>query len=405
MYIPRTKETEIRKHLHRKEIIAVIGPRQTGKTTLINHLLKDKKNVNKITLDDIEARTLFEEDVNSFIQIHIKGYDYVFIDEIQYSRHSGQRLKYIYDTHHTKILISGSSAPEVSIQSLQYLIGRVFIYHLFPLSFKEFINHKDPRLLPLLEQGKLKGLEKRTTTHLKEFITHGGYPEAVLAQEEDEKRLVLKNIYNTYILKEIRDIFGLTEDYKVAKLIKALALQTGNIINHTEIADTTDMKSYEVKRFLNILDKTFICKESRNHHTNKRTELKKSPKIFFVDTGFRNAVLDSFTDNEIEEGALYENHVASELLKAGLELKYWRTKAKAEVDFIIERGTSTTPMEIKTHLTKPKIGRSLHAYLNTYRPEKAYILSLEYEDSKEVDGHSILFRRLAGLTHILEQMG
>src|SRR3989344_2486624 len=146
MYIERELGKKIKKYLKIREILAIIGPRQSGKTTLINHLIEGLPKTNKITLEDVRTLTLFEQDLKTFINIHIKPYDYVFIDEIQYSKQSGKNLKYIYDTCETKLLISGSSATEISIHSIKFLVGRIFIYQLYPLSFSEFLKYKNENI-------------------------------------------------------------------------------------------------------------------------------------------------------------------------------------------------------------------------------------------------------------------
>jgi len=123
MYYKRNLEEKIKKYLSVKETIAIVGVRQCGKTTLMKKIAQDisgKKKVNFISFDDISILQLFEEDIDSFIQIHVKSFDFLFIDEIQYAAESGKKLKYIYDHHYIKMLISGSSAAEISIQSSHF---------------------------------------------------------------------------------------------------------------------------------------------------------------------------------------------------------------------------------------------------------------------------------------------
>ncbi|NOZ80279.1 MAG: ATP-binding protein [DPANN group archaeon] len=401
MYIPRLLEGEIKRHIKRKEIVAVIGPRQVGKTTLINHLLKDFKRVKTVSFDDLEAKNLFETNTDAFVKLYIEGYDYLFIDEIQYSGSSGRILKYIYDTQDIKIFISGSSAAEVSIKSLKFLVGRVFIYHLFPFSFKEFLAFKDKSLASVLAREKIGGLEKRFHALVQEFILFGGYPEVVLAKDEQEKKLILKNIYNTYFLREIRDIFGLSEDYRLSRLLKALSLQIGNLINYAELATLSGTSAYGVKKFLNILEKTFICRESKNFHTNKRSELKKSPKIFFIDPGIRNISINNFSKERGDIGALYENFIAAEMIKQDVELKYWRTRSGGEVDFVIEKEGRIIPIEIKTIISNKNLGRSFHSFIETYAPKDAFVLSLNFSAERTIGTCRVHFRRIVEIANIL----
>jgi len=163
-YIPRLLESDIASVINSPEIIAIIGPRQCGKTTLMYHIA-DQLGSNKINIIDFEDRdelNLFVHDVKAFADLHVKGQEYVFIDEFQYATGGGKNLKYIYDNYPAKLFITGSSATEWSVQSIQYLVGRIF--NLYPFSFREFLNYRDPKLSRLLAQTSDLGPEiiKRT---------------------------------------------------------------------------------------------------------------------------------------------------------------------------------------------------------------------------------------------------
>lgn len=400
-YIPRQLETTLERRLERKEILAIIGPRQAGKTTLAKHLLSRRENTHHITLDDIDTKTLFIENINAFIEQHIKPYDYIFIDEIQYVEHSGQKLKYIHDTQEAKLIISGSSAAEVSIASLQHLVGRVLIHHLYPLSLEEYLRYKDENTLNTLRQtSTYKGLHGTIKPLLEEYMRFGGYPAVVLEDDKEEKKNILRNIHNTYFLREIKDIFRLKEDHKLSRLLKALAYQEGSVTNYQELASLTGYTAEEVKQHISILNKTFICQETANFHTNKRNELKKSPKLFFTDTGFRNAVIDNFSTERVDAGAIRESLVAQELMKHGIRPKYWRTQSKAEVDFIIEQEGRTIPVEVKKKLTTTVLGKSLFSFINRYKPPTAIIISDDYEGTRELEHTTVTFIPLARIITI-----
>ncbi|RMG81667.1 MAG: ATP-binding protein, partial [Bacteroidetes bacterium] len=335
MYINRNIEGLIKKYLSQKEIIAVVGPRQSGKTTMIKNLLSGLKRVNIITLDDVEILNMFQNDIKSFISLYVKDFEYVFIDEIQYAQESGRQLKFIHDTTDAKLIISGSSTAEISIQSLKYLVGRIFVFELYPFNFEEYLSAKDPALLPVFKEKNFgEEIENRLGNYIRDFVIYGGYPRVVLSENEEEKKLVLKNIYNTLILREVKDLFGISMSDKLVKLIKALAWQIGNLINYTELCDLTGFKFPELKASIDILEKTYIVDRCYPFSGNKRTELVKNPKIFFTDTGLRNVIINNFIIEREGYGALYENLIYSEFLKKGKKLNYWRTKSGAEVDFI-----------------------------------------------------------------------
>lgn len=378
MYIKRFLEEDIGKYISKREIIAVIGPRQSGKTTLLRHFYENCRNAVFLDFEDRQTLELFSEDINSFIDLYVKKHDYVFIDEFQYAKEGGRNLKYIYDNCKAKILISGSSASELSIQSIKFLVGRIFVFTLHPFSFEEYLDYKNKDLCSILKRGKLtRAIINRIMPYFNEFCIYGGYPRVVLSDNKSEKEIVLKNIYNTYFLKEIKEILNLPEDYKLSKLIHALSLQIGNIINYKELSDITGFNHKDLLKYLNIIEKTFILARSLPFHTNKRTELVKSPKAFFIDSGFRNIVIKNFQplENRPDKGSLYENFVASELLKAGIELKYWRTKSMAEVDFVAEKDGNIIPIEIKSNLARPNFTKSFLSFLEKYKPKKSFVLS------------------------------
>ena len=142
-YIERDIEKKIYQYIDIKEIIAIIGVRQCGKTTLLKkiagELTDQHRKVQFITFDDVSILQMFEQDIESFIRLYVTPNEFLFIDEIQYAAQSGSMLKYIYDTKEVKIFISGSSAIELSVQSIKYLVGRIFTFTLFPFSFREFL--------------------------------------------------------------------------------------------------------------------------------------------------------------------------------------------------------------------------------------------------------------------------
>ncbi len=379
MYAERFLENEIGKYMKAREIIAVVGPRQSGKTTLLKHLFAGLKNAKFLDFEDRETLRMFNDDLKSFIDLYVKNHDYLFIDEFQYAKEGGKQLKYLYDNYKTKIIISGSSVSELSIHSMKYLVGRIFVFNLLPFSFEEYLNHKDREIYRgiYLKRKLTAPVIERIIPHFNEFCIFGGYPRVVLSKDREEKETVLRNIYNTYFLKEVKEILNLPEDHKLGKLISAFALQVGNIINYNEISNITGFGYKDLLKYINVLEKTFICTRSRPFRKNKRTELVKAPKIFFFDNGFRNMVIKNFqtADNRPDKGQIYENFVASELLKRGLEVKYWRTKSKAEVDFVVEKEGKVIPIEVKSGLKKPAMTRSFSSFIEKYKPRNGLILS------------------------------
>lgn len=402
IYIKRDLEELIKKYLPKPEIIAITGPRQSGKTTLIKHIFSNLQDANYISFDDFEILRLFTEDIKSFANLYVKKYKYLFIDEFQYAINGGKNLKYIFENFKTKLIITGSSIIELKEEAIKFLTGRIFIFTLYPLSFSEFLCYKNENLYKeiyneLHEQfiNSIKNNNefkanisnitiKEINKYLFEFIIFGGFPRVVLSEDEEEKKMVLKNIYSTYILKEIKEILHIEEDFKLEKLIKAFATQIGSIISYNELLSTTGFNYNNLIKYINLLEKTFICSIIRPYFRNKRTELVKSPKIYFIDTGFRNVSLNNFLfiENRNDTGALYENFVVSELLKENFNMNFWRTKSGAEVDFVTEINGNLNAIEIKTNLFRETAGKAIYYFIEKYKPAGVYILSLEFTGKK-----------------------
>jgi len=394
MYIKRELEKTIRKYLTVPEIIAVVGARQVGKTTLLRHIQEEIKDSTFITLEDIEIRSLFDRDIKSFIELYVKPFHYIFIDEFQHAKHGGQSLKYIYDTlKNKKIIISGSSILDLTVKTVKHLAGRIFSFTLYPLSFKEYLGYKDQNLSKYYQQSISKKLDtvivEKFGFLLREFIIYGGYPRVVIASDEEEKQ----DIFNIYLLRDVRDILGLADDYTILNLVRALSLQIGNVISYEELSTITQQGRSAIKKYLNLLEKTYIINLLRPYFTNRRTELVKNPKVYFYDSGLRNAVINDFKKMDLrqDKGVLYENLIFSELIKNNFSLKYWRTKSKAEVDFIVN---DKIPVEVKSALSKPAITKSLYSFVDKYHSEKAFIFNENIFELVKVNDTGVQFQYL-----------
>ena len=380
MYIRRDLEPVLQKHLAGPEYIAVIGARQAGKTTLLRHIRENIKDSVFITFEDAEIRDLFDTDIKSFIKLYIEPHHTIFIDEFQYAKNGGTSLKFVYDTvPGKKIVVSGSSALDLTITAVKHMVGRLFCFTLHPLSFREYLSFKDENLFRILNASAGKShlersLLERFRHHLDEYVVFGGYPRVALASDDEERRTILKNIFNIYLLRDVRDVLGLADDYKMLNLAKALALQVGNIVSFQELCTLVQESLPSIKKHLNLLEKTFILRLVKPYFTNKRTELVKNPKVYFFDTGLRNSIIDDYrsVNGRSDRGALLENFHFSEFMKMEREVKYWRTRSKAEVDFIVDE---KIPVEVKSTLSRPLPGKSLYSYIEKYEPSEAVVFN------------------------------
>ncbi|MEM4680612.1 MAG: ATP-binding protein [Nanopusillaceae archaeon] len=420
-YFERILLEEIKKWMERKEIIAIKGPRQSGKTTLLKMLTEwfiKEKNVKKeniifITFEDREVLENFSLNPKEFVKRFVldeKQRYYFLIDEAHYCDEIGQKLKLLFDIYENiKFTITGSSSLEITSSTSKFLVGRMLSFELFPLNFYEFLNVKDKGLAKIfLERNKMiknliQGKEfelpkdevftKDFLELFEEYVLFGGYPEIVKSNNEEEKKLLIKNIFNTYLEKDIIIYLHIADTLKFRRCVSLLSNLIGEIIRFESLS--TQLKSYykEITRFIDILEQTYIVKTVKPFYKNLVTELRKNPKIYFVDLGLRNYAINNFNklENRIDAGKLAENFVFNELKFIDENLNYWRTTAKAEIDFVLNHNI-LLPIEVKfQEFTKPKITKSLQSFIKNYSPKYALVLTKNFWGERIINDTKVLF--------------
>jgi hypothetical protein len=420
-YIPRVLLNEIIEYIDRREIIAIKGPRQSGKTTILK-MLKDflinEKNIDEdhiiyLTFEDNEILYKFSENPKDFIRKYItdnKRY-YFLIDEAQYCKDLGKKLKLIYDLfENIKIIITGSSSLELKNETAKYLVGRLLEFELYPLNFYEFLLYKDQKIAKIYREWNEKILNFLTNNsnfeikkdvdiyindllkYLNEYIKFGGYPAIVKAKSEKEKIFLLKNLINTYLDRDIVSFLNIRDTIKFRRLITALSSLNGSLINIMQLANEVNSYFKEIKYLLDILEQTYIIRRIRPFHKNLVTELKKENKIYFVDTGLRNYLINNFNDIEIrnDSGTLIENFILNELYQYG-KINFWRTKNKAEVDFIFEE-KEIIPIEVKFSIIKKNIlTRSLYSFIKNYNSKFSIVVTKNYWGERIIKNSKIKY--------------
>jgi len=407
-FFKRKLEDEIEKYTERKEIIGIRGARQTGKTTLLK-IISDKIQADKafINLDLIEYRRTLGENPIDFVKRFKKtGKLFMFLDEVQRVKDGGEKLKIIYDEFpDVKLFISGSSSLELKTNILPSLVGRLFLYELYTFDFEEYLSAKDEGLSRLSreKQSSLKrflegkddiappSFTKEFLENWEDYVIYGGYPEAVKARNTEEKTTILKNIYNLYLEKDITAFFKIEETLKFSDLLRYLAFNTSKLLSTSSLASDLKISHNKAEEYLTILQHTYIIQLLKPFHRNLVTELKKSPKIYFLDTGLRNTVMNNHSPFESrgDKGNLTENFVLRELTSNFREwkLNYWRTAGKAEIDFILSKDEEVIPVEVK--LGGEKLGKGFHSFLKTYKPEKAIIATKEKFRKQKINNTTV----------------
>ncbi len=405
VFYKRKLVEKLKKYIKRREIIGIRGARQVGKTTLLkmisNNLEGEKIFIN---LDIPDNRRTLEENPLDFVRRYKKEKKklYLFFDEIQRVKNAGEKLKIIYDEFtDVKMFISGSSSLEIKTNVLPFLVGRLLLFDLYSFDFEEFLQTRDTTLVKILRE-KTKSVKKllggkdepeapsfnqEFLTYWKEYVIFGGYPEVVKSKDSEEKVLLLKNIYNLYIEKDIISFFRIEETTKFENFIKSLAFNISSLLNLNSIASDLKISFKKAEEFLEILQHSYIVGLLKPFHKNLVTELKKSQKLYFLDLGFRNVVLNNFTnfDSRDDRGKLMENFVFRELLSNFEEYKinYWRTTGKAEVDFVLSKDNNIIPIEVK--LGGKKLTRGFYSFLKAYKPERAIIITLNEFKSQKIE--------------------
>lgn len=415
MIIERSIYPDILAHLEKKEITVLVGPRQVGKTTMMNWLRSelDRKEIRYLWFNlDLERDfSLLESQERLLLQISLEFGSQpgvVFIDEIQRKQNAGLFLKGIYDTlPDIKFVISGSGSLELRENVIESLAGRKKIFYIRPLGFNEFLDFKTDYKYRGRHRLFMEAKPEVSDALLKEYLTYGGYPAVVLASTHDEKKNHLIEIVNSYLYRDIRVILNIQYVGAYHQLMRILAQQVAQPVKYTSLAQYLTVSANTVKDYIWYLNHTYIIESSIPYFTNPLKEIVKEPSIYFLDLGFlnlqRNDVALDVQGSSM--GMVFQNFIHNYLkdsLGENISLKYWRTKDKAEVDIVIDHPKYPIPVEVKYHtLTEPKISRAYHNFIKIYRPAFGLIVSRGGEFEKKVEDTMVYFRTIISLRQTL----
>ena len=404
LYIQRFRINDILKRLDLPLIEVILGPRQSGKTTLLFMIISELLSRNivpeqifYINMDTIIPTEQFKNPMLLVRQLADQGLAgeraYLFIDEVQRLEYPGRFLKGVYDLgKDIKIVVSGSSSLEIKAKIKESLAGRKRETYLLPLSFREYVLH-GKRLPPTLNHVELdrssvgQWVENEALygrylrNRMEEVAVFGGYPGVLKQQKREERLEELSEIHTSYVKRDIIEFLNMEKPARINQLIKVLAGQVGNLMNKSEIASLTGTNTVTLSKYLNILQETYVTAYLPPLVSNRRNEIKRAHKCFFLDNGFRNLSISQFNSlgDRTDKGPLLENMVFSELLKhrtLDQGIRFWRTKAGSEVDFVISREQEDIPVEIKAGPARPgRLSKSFHAFLDHFSPKKGLFLN------------------------------
>lgn len=365
--IRRTIQEKIEKNLFKGKVVIVYGARQVGKTTLIKEMQKkDAQGSVYFNCDEPDIRGKLTEATSTELKAFLGNKKLVFLDEAQRVKNIGLTLKLLVDNFpKTQIIATGSSSFDLSNENVEPLTGRKYEFYLYPFSLEEL-----KEVYTNLEIKRI--LERR--------ILLGMYPEAV--QKESEAEKIVKEISRSYLYKDILQHQQIKSPEVLEKLLEALALQIGNEVSYNELANLLAIDKKTVSRYIQLLEKAFVIFRLKPYSRNLRKELTKLRKIYFFDTGVRNALINNLNPFRLRQdvGSLWENFLISERIKAnsnyGVEKRiyFWRTHQQQEVDYLEEAEGKLLGFEFKwseAKLRKPK------AFLQAYPGSKLSLINKE----------------------------
>jgi len=327
------------KDLNKRKALIIMGSQQVGKTTLLQTLSKDLENVLWLTGDELDTQKMFESPTITRLKAEFAGVKYLIVDEAQRLPNVGLGLKLITDhLQHIQLLVTGSSAFELSNQLNESLMGRTFEYQLYPVSFSEMANYHTFRI------------EKQLLNYR---LIYGYYPDVVMHPEDAKK--ILQNLVQNFLYKDMLLIEGVKKPDKIVKLLQALAFQIGNLVSYNELSRLTGINIATVEKYITMLEQSFVLFRLNSFSRNLRNELSKSRKIYFYDTGIRNALIGNFSaiETRTDTGALWENFLIAERLKMlnnserWAQRFFWRTTEQQEVDYVEDEDGMLRAFEFK----------------------------------------------------------
>ncbi len=341
MKIKRKIEEFIKKDLFGGKVIIIYGARQVGKTTIAKEIQSEYPDSSVyLNCDEPDVRFSLENKTSTELLGLIGKARIVLIDEAQRVENVGMSLKLLVDTNpNIQVIATGSSSFDLSNKISEPLTGRNNKYTLFPFTASELINKYN------------KNEVKRLTD---QRIIYGSYPEQFFLDKENRERR-LSELSEDYVFKDIFLMSKIRKSEKIVKLLKLLALQVGSEVSYSELGQIVGLNYDTVEAYITALEQAFVIFRLMPYSGNIRNSIKKSRKVYFWDTGIRNALINNFNSLDLrnDSGALFENFYISEILKEKYSKQdrfnpyFWRSFDGKEIDLVIEEGGNVKYYECK----------------------------------------------------------
>ena len=369
MDIPRIVEAQIESKIGQQKVILLYGTRRTGKTTIIEKILH--KYANEAMLlhgEDMQMSSILQNRTIANYQQLTRGKKIIIIDEAQAIPEIGKILKLLIDTiKGITVIATGSSSFDLVNRTGEPLVGRNLEFYLYPIA-----------------QTELSAIEDFITTnqYLEERLIYGSYPELWHLKNIQERETYLKQLVNSYLLKDLLSFESIKGADILFKLLQMLAWQVGSQVSTVELAKHLQINKATVERYLNLLSKVFIIYPLSGYSNNLRKEVTKSKKWYFFDNGIRNALINNFSpiNQRNDIGQLWEQYILSERIKYNQyrnfqpQYFFWRTYDGQEIDFLELYNGQLQALECKWKEAKIKIPV---AFNNAYPAAKYAVINKE----------------------------
>ena len=338
MKLVREAKEQILSGLKTGKVVIIYGARQVGKTTLVKQILSETPDSLYLNCDEPDVKEALEGKTSAEMFAFFRGAKLVAIDEAQRVKDIGISLKLLHDSYpELTVIATGSSSFDLANAASEPLTGRNYTIPMYPATWLEFAN----------AAGSLHS--KRL---LEERILYGMYPAVINAADAQTE---VKDLARDYLFKDVLQVEQIRRPVILEKLTQLLAWQIGNLVSYNEIAQKLQISRQTVISYVNMLEKAFILFRLPSLGNNPRSEVTRFEKIYFFDTGIRNALIGDFSPMEFryDKGMLFENFFIAERMKAYrrhnkiIKPHFWRTKDGSEIDLVEREGTRIAAFECK----------------------------------------------------------
>jgi uncharacterized protein len=357
-------------HLTKKEFAIITGARQTGKSTLLQELLKTCKEQAQPTIFiNLENKAVLAEMDDNPLNLlpylpSQEKRNIVFVDEIQYLSDPSNFLKLLHDEYsdRIKIVATGSSAFYIDSKFKDSLAGRKRIFQLWTCDFEEFLLLQGKEelwheLSRIKQRAEFKSMKlELLRLEWENYMLYGGYPAVIVEPTVSEKIEMLKEIRDSFVKRDILES-GVQNEMVFYQMFQLLAGQTGQLVNVNELSNTLKIRNETVQNYLEVMEKCFHFALLKPFSANLRKELVKMPKGYLMDSGLRNCLLNNFQpiNQRLDKGELWEQTFFRLLVdKHGVdEIRFWRTADGKEIDFILPN--QHPPLAVETKFDKEQL--------------------------------------------------